>query len=479
MQAFFFWYPLIAASVLVVGCAVPPAADHTLPALPEQWHRVPTPQHSAPIRPSVSQHWWEQFGSPELSAVVEQALANNQDMAASAARLEQAWAMARMVGASRWPTVSASLDASRQDRVGGLAETVGTNFALGLTASYEVDLWGGLQAERESAVFSALASELDATTVALTVSAETATAWVTMQSLRQQLAIAVSDLDSAQRVSALVRARVQEGVESPLALAQQETLVANQRVSIALLRQQAAQAEALLALWLGTSTKPDSTAIDLMAMSVPTLEVGVPSELLVQRPDIKAAEARLLAADGNVAVARAAMLPSLRLSAKVGGVDDELSHVLANPVYSVAGGLLAPIFNAGRLAAGHDLAQAQRQQVLAQYRQAILHGFADVQMSLDAVAGTQQQWDAQNDVLSQANRAFSLAQARYKEGAETVLTLLDAQRSLYAAQDAMARRQAERLLAVVSLYRALGGGWQPEPSHRAAQEEKVQVLGNT
>lgn len=135
----------------------------------------------------------------------------------------------------------------------------------------------------------------------------------------------------------------------------------------------------------------------------------------------------------------------------------------------MASGLLAPIFNAGRLAAGHDVAQAQRQQMLAQYRQAILHGFADVQMSLDAVAGTQQQWDAQNDVLIQANRAFSLAQARYKEGAETVLTLLDAQRSLYAAQDAMARRQAERLLAAVSLFRALGGDWQTEPSHRAAQ----------
>lgn len=469
MQTSFFWYPLIVASVLVAGCAVPPTADHTLPTLPEEWHRVPTPQHSEPISPSVSLHWWEQFGSPELSAVVEQALANNQDIAASAARLEQAWAMARMVGASRWPTVSASLDASRQDRIGGRAETAGTNFALGLTASYEVDLWGGLQAERESAVLTAVASELDATTVALTVSAETATAWITMQSLRQQLAIAMSDLDSAQRVSALVRARVQEGLESPLALAQQETLVANQRVSIALLRQQVAQAEVLLALWLGSATTPDSTVMDLMALNIPTLDVGLPSDLLVQRPDIKAAEARLLAADGNVAVARAAMLPSLMLSAKVGGVDGELSQVLANPVYSVASGLLAPIFNAGRLAAGHDVAQAQRQQMLAQYRQAILHGFADVQMSLDAVAGTQQQWDAQNDVLIQANRAFSLAQARYKEGAETVLTLLDAQRSLYAAQDAMARRQAERLLAAVSLFRALGGDWQTEPSHRAAQ----------
>ena len=471
MRVSSFCYSLIAASVLLAGCAVPPAADHTLPVLPEQWHRVPTPQNSERVRPSFSQNWWEQFGSPELAMVVEQALANNQDVAASAARLEQAWAMARMVGASRWPTVSANLDASRQARVGGQAATAGTNFALGLTASYEVDLWGGLQAERESAVFSAMASELDATTVALTVSAETATAWITMQSLRQQLAIAVSDLDSAQRVLALVRARVQEGVESPLALAQQETLVANRRVSIALLRQQAAQAEVLLALWLGTTTKPDTTAMDLMALNLPTLDMGVPSELMVQRPDIKAAEARLLAADGNVAAARAAMFPSVMLSAKVGGVDGELSHMLANPVYSVAGGLLAPIFNAGRLAARYDVAEAQRQQVLAHYRNAILHGFSDVQMSLDAVAGTQQQWDAQNDVLSQANRAFSLAQTRYKEGAETVLTLLDAQRSLYAVQDAIARCQAERLLAAVSLFRAFGGGWQPEPSHRMAQAE--------
>lgn len=448
-------YPLIVAGLLA-GCAVQQTPDDVQAALPGHWHRLPL-QQQALAGEALSTDWWAQFGSQELTAVVNRTLVNNQDVAASVARLEQAWATARMVGASRGPEISADLNVSRQERLGGHADTAGSSFALGLTASYELDLWGRLSAERESAVFNAVASERDAHTVALTVSAETAAAWIRLYDLRQRLTIAESDLDSAQRLAALVGTRVQAGSESPLALAQQKTLLARQAARIALLRQQAAQAEALLALWLGQTTQPDFVAMDLASLKIPALDVGLPSDLLVQRPDIQAAEARLKAADGDVAAARAAMFPSLRLSATVGGADGRLSQVLDNPVYSVAGGLLAPIFNAGRLAAGHETAQAQRRALLAHYRQAILHGFADVQMSLDAVAGAQQQWEAQQEVLFQAQRAFSLAQARYREGVDTVLVLLDTQRSLYAAQDAAVQHQANRLLAAVGLYRALGG----------------------
>jgi len=466
-------YLLSAILMMSAGCAIQPAANEELPVLPEQWHRVPqhTANSAAPalVEASAAENkagtalWWARFGTPELTAAVEQALSGNLDIAASAARLEQAWALARMVGASRWPEVSAGLDALHEGRPGGQAQITGSRFALGLTASYEADLWGRLRAERESVVFTALAGEEDARTVALTVSAETAASWITLQSLRQRLAIAQSDLDSAQRLSAWVRARVEAGSESQLALAQQETLVANQRAHLAALRQQAAQAEMLLALWMGQTAVQvsglDSMSVVLTELNIPDVAPGLPSDLLTQRPDIRSAEARLRAADGNVAAARAAMFPSLMLTATAGGADGRFTHLLDNPVYSVAGGLLAPIFNAGRLAAGHEFALAQRRELLARYRQSILNGFADVQMSLDAVAGTQAQWEAQEDALAQANRAFALAEVRYREGAETVLSLLDAQRSLYATQDAAVRRQAERLLAAVGLYRALGGGW--------------------
>lgn len=462
MKRRLFLSPLIAAAVLLAGCAIQPVADNELPPLPEQWHRAHAQEQGA-ADSLIPREWWSRFGSQELTTVVEQAMAGNQDIAASAARLEQAWAMARMVGASRWPEVTAGLDASREGRLGGQSQTSGSRFALGLTASYEADLWGRLRAERESATLAALASELDARTVALTVSAETAASWITLQSLRQRSAIAQSDLDSAQRLLAWVRTRVEAGSESQLALTQQETLVANQRAHLAALRQQAAQAEMLLALWMGQAEVQaigsDSGPVSLAQLRIPDVTPGLPSDLLTQRPDIRAAEARLQAADGNVAAARAAMFPSLMLTATAGGADGRFAHMLANPVYSVAGGLLAPIFNAGRLAAGHELALSQRRELLAHYRQSILNGFADVQMSLDAVTGTQAQWEAQAEALAQANRAFALAEVRYREGAETVLSLLDAQRSLYAAQDAAVRRQAERLLAAVGLYRALGGGW--------------------
>ncbi len=449
---------LPALFVALAGCAAQPVTEIQRPVLPDQWQRVQADDAQVAL-PAGTTDWWARFGAPELAEVVRQALDHNQNVAAAAARLEQAWAWARIAGASRWPEVSADLDASRQGRLGGHPETVGTNYGLGLTASYEVDFWGRLHAERQAVVQTARASGLDAHTVAVTVSAETAAAWIDTQSLRQRIGIAASDLDRAERLAALIRARVEAGLETPLALAQQETLLANQRADLALLGQQAAQAQALLALWMGRADDSGLSGADIQTLRVPTVHAGLPSDLLVRRPDIAAAEARLRAADADVVAARAAMFPRLTLATTVGGTDSSLSGVLDNPVYSLAAGLLAPIFQGGRLAAGHELAQAQRKELLAHYRQAILHGFMEVQQALDAVAGTQAQVSAQQQAQRQAERAMSLAEARYREGADTVLTLLDVQRELYVARDAAVQRQADQLRASVSLYRALGGGW--------------------
>ncbi|MGB6105871.1 MAG: TolC family protein, partial [Pusillimonas sp.] len=262
-----------------------------------------------------------------------------------------------------------------------------------------------------------------------------------------------------QRLLALVQSQFEAGWATELALAQQRTLVASQRRSLAALRQQADQARITLALLAGQTREAIVETSTLAAIYAPAVDTGVPSDLLLRRPDIARAEAQLAAADADVLAARAAMLPSLTFSAYAGASSGRLSSLFDNPLYSVAAGLAAPIFNAGRLAAGHDLAQARREELLADYRQAIVAAFADVQAALAGMHGVQEQLDAQAEELVQAQRALILAESRYRAGAETLLTLLDAQRILYAAQDMAAYLKELHLQSAVDLYRALGGGW--------------------
>ena len=244
-------------------------------------------------------------------------------------------------------------------------------------------------------------------------------------------------------------------------LAQQRGVLAAQMRARAAIRQQAEDSQTTLAVLLGRNPSLLSLAVtDLKSLQAPTTGAGLPADLLTRRPDIARAEAQLARADANVIAARAAMLPRITLGGDMTAASNRVSSVFDNPVYSLAAGLAAPIFNAGRLAAGRDLALAQREELLANYRRAIVAAFGDVETAFNAVAGIDAQRTAQAEELRQAQRAFNLAESRYRAGAETSLTLLDAQRTLYAAQDAAAQLRTLRLQASVSLYKALGGGWQ-------------------
>lgn len=198
----------------------------------------------------------------------------------------------------------------------------------------------------------------------------------------------------------------------------------------------------------------------LNALQAMPLAAGLPSDLLLRRPDLARAEAQLRAADADLRAARAALLPRLDLSAGAGGNASSLSRVLANPLYSLAAALSAPIFDGGALAAARDASSARREELLASYRQRIVEAFADVQTALNAGAGVEARWRAQQEVQAQAARALQLAEERYQAGADDLLNLLDAQRSLYAAEDQSAQLHLARLQSSVALARALGGGWQ-------------------
>lgn len=440
------------AALLLGACAAAPMADaalptsSALPALPAQWSSPPSPAQA---------HTAAGLGIAELDALVQAAHAQSPDLAAAVARLRQADAVARAAGAGLLPGVNATLQASRQARAGGQAEAAGNHYGATLAASYELDLWGRLGAEHASALALREASAHDRDAVQIGLTAAVAQGWLQLVGGRERLAIAELNLHSAERILAVVESRGRAGAATALEQAQQRGLVAAQRQGLEAQRQQVQVAHTALAVLLGQAEPPPVQARALPMVQVALPDAGTPTELLARRPDIAQAEQRLQAANADVAAARAALLPRISLSAGLATGGSGLARVLDNPVYSLAAALAAPLFDGGRLAAGRDLAQALQAELLAQYRAAIVAAVGDVELALQSLAGAHAQRAAQAQVVEQAAR---LAQSRYRAGAETLLTLLDAQRTLYAAQDMAAQLHQAEWLAQVALLRALGGG---------------------
>lgn len=468
---------VLAAALVLAGCVSAPPLVQPSPLqaldMPAQWQGAAGAAGSDSAGGQgdpVNQGWWRSFGSAELDALVADAQQQSLDVAAAMARVQQAQASARYAGADLLPTVNASAQAGHQGRLGGHADTTGRNLSVGLAASYELDLWGRLQSQRDAAGASLRASSFDHDTVRLSVTAAVADAWLLNVGLRERGDIAQRNLQTAERLLVLVQSKASLGAATALELAQQRGLVAAQRRALAALAQQQADAQRSLALLLGRVQDPAIAQSSVLALQVPRIDQGEPIALVTRRPDIARAEARLQAADGDLEAARAAMLPRLTLTAELGAQGRQLHRVLDNPLYALAAGLAAPIFDAGRLAANRDLVMAQREELLLAYRQSIVQAFSDVQTALNAVAGVQQQARAQEEELRQARRALALAEARYRAGAETQLLLLDTQRSLYQAQDLAVQLQQERLRASVALYKALGGGWAQVPGPQAQGE---------
>ncbi len=340
----------------LAACGLQPhPLDHTQPE-PAQW-----------LEGNVGEwpgaDWWSGFGSPELETLLHSAAAANPDLRAAAARLLQAEAQARIAGAPLLPSVDLSASAARQGRFG---DDAGNSYGLSAGASYELDLWGRVRAGREAALAGLDASRHDRDTVALTLSSSVANTWLQVLALRERLAIAELNLANAERVLAVVEARVRNGVAPRLELAQQQATVARQRAVLPPLQQQQREALSSLALLLGRN--PGEVAVHtpgLVDLQPPAVNTGLPSELLARRPDIRRSEAQLVAAEANLVAARAALYPSLRLSAASGVQGSSASGLFDdNPTYSLAAGLVQPIFEGGRLRAQRDLVDARRLELL-------------------------------------------------------------------------------------------------------------------
>ncbi|OAI94234.1 efflux transporter outer membrane subunit [Pseudomonas putida] len=450
--------------LLLAACSSP-RPDNALPVVPAHW------QGPAQAGPTIADGpWWQAFASPQLDALIEQARVNSFDLAAAMARVRQAQASAVIAGAPLLPQVKYGLDASRQRLLHGKGyngidandgDRTYSSYGTALSASYEVDFWGGKAAARDSARYSLDASRFDRQTVELTLFSGVAGSYLQSLALVEQLQIARLNLANAKDVLKVVQTRHAAGSATALELAQQRSLVAAQEQQVPLLEQQLQETRITLATLLGEPVQRlPATGERFEAIRWPDIGAGVPSDLLGRRPDIAAAEARLAAAQANVQVARAAMLPSLTLGANLGSGAQVFDQLLRSPYYSLTAGLAAPIFDNGRLGAERDRAVAQREELLATYRGSIVSAFADVEKALNGIDGVDRQREWQDEEVRQARTAFELAQSRYRAGAETLLTVLETQRTLYQAQDQQVQLRLARVQGSVALYKALGGGWQ-------------------
>ncbi|MFB8830320.1 efflux transporter outer membrane subunit [Azotobacter sp. CWF10] len=459
---------LLGLYLLLPACSGPlPQPDSGL-AIPGQWQHPP-----ATATAMLDADWWRSFGGEELDRLIEQAHASSHDIAAALARLRQARATATVEGAPVLPELNGEANANRDRLIGstdGYSNELGAteedrridHFDTLLSVSYGLDLWSANRSRRAAARKRVEASERDRAAVELTVTASVAGTYLQVLALREQIRIARLNLSNAEQVLKLVEARHAAGASHALELAQQRSLTANQRWQIPRLEQEEREATIVLATLLGVPVQQLRIRGEFGALRAPDIRAGLPGELLVRRPDIARAEAELAAAEGDVRVARAALLPTLDLEVGLGGGAERASVLADNPFpfLVLEAGLSAPIFNAGRLRAEREQALAKQEELLHDYRQAIVDGLADVEKALNALAGTERQLHWQREELEQARQGFALAEIRYRAGADTLLDSLEAQRTLFQAQDQEIQLRLARLQASVSLFKALGGGWQ-------------------
>jgi NodT family efflux transporter outer membrane factor (OMF) lipoprotein len=455
------------AALLLAGCQT--AAPDTALPIPTGFKAARSGE-TAPVSPV----WFRSFGSAELDRLVSAALAENLDIEAAIQRINQAEAQAVITGAPLFPNLSASGDASRQQSsgtsrsssLGGGGSPVRSNsFSLGLNASYEVDLFGRNRYAARAAETTAIATRFDRDAVALATAASVANTYFAVLAAQDRLRIAEDNLRIAERVLEAVRGRLNVGTGTALDVAQQESVLATQRASIPPLRQELQQNRNALAVLIGRT--PESVAVaggSLDRLRLPAVRAGLPSQLLLRRPDIARDEANLAAAEANVASARAAFFPSIQLTAAGGFQSAALRTLLGGNslVYSVAAGLTQPIFDGFNLQGQLALQQGRAAELGATYKRTILQSFTDVENALVAVRQTAEYEARQREAVAASRRALDITEQLLRQGTIDVVTLFNTQTTLFGNQDALARVRLLRFQALVSLYQALGGGWTVE-----------------
>lgn len=411
----------------------------------------------------IDKAWWQAFNAPTLNELMLAAEQQSPDILIAAERVRQAELQMRIANSTLFPSLSATASSGeRRSKNSGESTITSESTSAGVGVSYEVDLWGGIAAGRRSASAEFDATRFDQDAALLSIKAAIANGWFQWLSLQERIATAQKNIAIAERVQNVVDARYRNGAASAAEVAQQKTNLLTQRASLLPLELQARQTRSALAILLG-NTPQEFTLADaqLLDVSVPVITPGTPADLVTRRPDLAASEATLIAANANIVEARAALLPSISLSANTSKSASELFNL--NPATQVSGwtaSLAQSLFNGGRVINQKRLSEARREEMLLQYHKAILVALQEVDTALASADISQRQESSLQEILVQAERTMRLTEVRYREGSDDLLSLLVAQRTLFLAQDSLVQQRLARLNAAVDLYKALGGGWQ-------------------
>ncbi len=466
--------PLALAGCLKVG------PDYQRPELafkpPAAYDQAKTPAPYADL-----DRWWEQFGDPQLNQVVQDVLKNNLDLEAAAGRVLELRASFVQSRAARFPTVSVEGTAQRQRSTSSLSlpttQTISTekeSYELSLAATFEVDLWGKLARAEASARADLLQAEENRHTVAQTVVASAVTGYFNIRSLQRRLVVNQNSIVAYNKSMTLVDGRYRRGLTSALDLRQARRSLAQAKADTPTLEQQLGLAKQELAVLLGrypVITPDPDPGIDYLARMRP-VPPGLPSELLLRRPDLKEAEAGLQSLSEKIGVARAARFPSISLTAGYGYADSAL-HTLfspANELWNIALGISQPIFNAGSLAAQERAARARYAQGVTSYAKTVLNAFSEVEGALLTRQQQQTRRTLLQEAVTEAVATQNTAQNRYIRGLQDYLSVLEAQQTRYNLADQLVQNELSILTNRVTLHRVLGGGWATPPA--LAQAEK-------
>lgn len=449
----------IVCALLLAGCA-----NTSISERPELTHKMASEWNTSSPNTSKALHqaWWLDFNAPALTALINTALSDNPDVLIAAERIMQAEAQLQGANASLFPSLKlgAGTDKNWQESNSGTSTSrASTSANLGI--SYELDLWGKLKAQRQAAAAGLAISEYDLASAQLTLTTGVANAWVQLLTLDERIRINEKNLATAQSNFAIVEAKYKYGAATLSDFYRQRGAVTGQEASLLPLREQRRQTESALAILLGRAPQDYHLASQSLAkLARPQIAAGLPSELLTRRPDLAAAEAQLQAADANVSAARAALLPSVELSGS-GGLASAALLSLANPANTLglAASLSQTLFDGGSLRSQVKFSEAKRRELVLNYQKSILQALKETEDALGNLALSQDQIAQQQRIVDDAKRTLYLTDIRYRAGADELLLLLDAQRTLFSADEQLVTLQQSQFNATLDLIKALGGGW--------------------
>ena len=458
---------LLLAALWATACASapPPAAPVLDVEIATAWSTEP----GFGVASAASGPWWKSFGDADLDAIITESLEHNFDLQAAAAAVDSAAAQARIAGADLAPQVSAGVDAGRRQQVfvglpipgsSGVLQSQSTSFGASLNVSWEPDVWGRLRAGRAAAIADARAAAADYSAARLSLTAQVAKTWFTVVEAERQVRLALDTVDSRRTSSDRIAARYRRGVASSLDLRLARSNQAEAESAVELRRRQLDGARRQLEILLGRYPTGRVGSAELALPDVPApVPTGLPSELVTRRPDLQAVERRLEAAGLRVSEARRALYPRISLTASGGTTSDSLGDLLDGDfsVWSLAGSLLQPVFQGGRLRAAVDFAESSRDRALALYAQGVLRAFAEVESALAAERLLMAEAAAQATATAQSKAAARLAEDRYLAGLGDYLTILESQRRAFDSESRLLTIRSLLLTNRIDLHLALGG----------------------